>query len=363
MTEENKNINSDREEIDLVELVGYLWEKKHFILKVAGVFLIIGLIVAFTSKVEYQASCRLMPENMDGMRSNLGGLSGLAGLAGIDLGQSRTGLLTPELYPEIVKSVPFQLVLLNQPVYYEKLDSTISSFSYFKEIDRPSLFRFILAYTIGMPGKIKEILSNQNTEEEILHSDIIRLSKDDSKLIERFKERVDVSIDKSTGIVSIFVKMPDAYASAKMADLVVLKLTERVTDYKIGKTRVNLEFIEERYKEVENEYKRRQRNLANFIDGNKNISSSLIQTEYQRLQNEMNISFEVYKSLATQLEQAKIKLKEETPVFTVLEPVKIPVEKSEPKRLFILTGFLFVGIFFSTLTLLIRKFIKLNVQK
>jgi hypothetical protein len=40
---------------------------------------------------------------------------------------------------------------------------------------------------------------------------------------------------------------------------------------------------------------------------NRNVVTSLAQAESQRLQNEYNLAFEVYKGLATQLEQAKIK--------------------------------------------------------
>ena len=55
-------------------------------------------------------------------------------------------------------------------------------------------------------------------------------------------------------------------------------------------------------------------------------------------------SFTSIDGLATQLEQAKIKVKEETPVFTVLEPVKVPVNKSRPKKLFVVLGSLFIGV-------------------
>jgi hypothetical protein len=61
-----------------------------------GCFLVIGLMIAFGSKVEYEASCKLMPENQEGMKSNLGGLGSLAGLAGINLDMGGTGALTPE---------------------------------------------------------------------------------------------------------------------------------------------------------------------------------------------------------------------------------------------------------------------------
>ena len=66
------------------------------------------------------------------------------------------------------------------------------------------------------------------------------------------------------------------------------------------------------------------------------------------------MAFEVYKGLATQLEQAKIKVKEETPVFSVLEPVMVPIDKSKPKRKIILGVFIFIGILFGLISHLIN---------
>jgi len=344
------------DEVDLIELAKVIWSKRIFIIKVTAVFAAFGLLIAFTSKVEYEASCKLMPESQEGMKSNLGGLSGLAGLAGIDLGLGVTGSLTPELYPEIVKSIPFQLDLIHQPVRFEKIDSTISSYNYFKELDRPSLFGWIEEYSIGLPVKIKGLFVDGEKNSSRNHDELITLTKEDWELIEEYKDRVNVSVSKESGIITVSVIMPDPYAAAKVTHLLVKKLTKEVTNYKIEKAMVNLEFIQDRYGEIEVEYEEKQRVLATFTDRNKNITSSLVQNEYQRLQNEMNIAFEVYKGLATQLEQAKIKVKEETPVFTVLEPVTVPIEKSKPRRMILIAVFTFLGYIISSLFILSTHF-------
>ncbi len=57
----------------------------------------------------------------------------------------------------------------------------------------------------------------------------------------------------------------------------------------------------------------------------------------------MILAYEVYKSLAQQLEDSKIKVKEETPVFTIIEPIVIPIQKSEPLRIFITITFMLIG--------------------
>ena len=95
-------------------------------------FFLLGLLIAFGSKVEYEASCKLMPESQEGMKPNLGGLGSLAGLAGINLDMGGSGALTPELYPQIAQSVPFLLKILNEPIHFEKQDTTTTSYIFFK---------------------------------------------------------------------------------------------------------------------------------------------------------------------------------------------------------------------------------------
>lgn len=360
MSQHSQNIEDKRivqeDEIDLVELTKVIWSKRTFIFKVTGIFVILGLVIAFTTKVEYKASCKLMPETQEGM-PNLGGLGGLAGLAGFDLsGLGGSGVLSPELYPEIVKSAPFLDKLINTPVYFEKLDTTLTSFEYFKEIDNPSLFGYVAEYTIGLPGKIKKLFSSSE-EAKLQDYDMIRFSKEDWEIMERFADRLSVSVDTKTGTIGVSAEMPDAVAAAQVADQLVKDLSERIIAYKSSKAQINLEFIEERFEEAKQEYQQKQEQLARFTDSNRNITNAIIQNEYERLQNEMNIAFEVYKGLATQLEQAKIKVKEDTPVLTELEPVKVPEDKSKPKRGLILIGLCFVGVLISISMIIAKKLI------
>ncbi|MEQ9402628.1 MAG: Wzz/FepE/Etk N-terminal domain-containing protein [Cyclobacteriaceae bacterium] len=352
MMEEVKNVGED--EIDLIELVKFIWSKRMFIIKVTGVFMVLGLVIGFTSKVEYKASCKLLPESQEG-GPNLGGLGSLAGLAGFDLSaMSATGVLSPELYPEIVNSAPFLDKLINTPIYFEVEDTTVSSFSFFKEIDRPTLFGLIAEYTIGLPGKIKVLFSSAK-EVELRNYDMVRFSKEDWGIIEKYKDRLSVSVDTKTRSISISAEMPDPVAAAMVADLLVMELTQSVTNYKIEKSQINLEFVQERFAEAKEEYEVKQEHLARFTNQNRNISNSIVQTEYERHQNEVNIAFEVYKGLATQLEQAKIKVKEETPVFTVLEPVRVPVDRSKPNKFLILFLSIFLGISASISIIIVKS--------
>lgn len=359
--EEKENIKNNPiikdDEIDLIEVAKTIWAGRKLILKVTAVFFVIGLVIAFGSKVEYEASCKLMPESQEGTKPNLGGLGSLAGLAGINLDMSGTGALTPELYPQIAQSVPFLMKVWNEPIQFEKQDITTSSYNYFKEIDKPSFLGLIVKYTIGLPFQIKKWLSKSEPEvsPDRKENQIIHLSKEDTELLEKYRERISVSVDTKTGILTLTSEMPDALAAAELAQLSINLLTDYVTNYKVSKAKENFNFVQARYDEAKENFEKTQEALALFNDRNRNVVTALAMAESQRLQNEYNLAFEVFKGLATQLEQAKIKVKEETPVFTVLEPVQVPVEKSKPKSKILLIISILFGLSFSIFIMVFRN--------
>ncbi len=58
--------------------------------------------------------------------------------------------------------------------------------------------------------------------------------------------------------------MPDRIAAAELASAAVDLLTQHVTDYKISKARVNLEFIQSQYLEKRKEYESAQQKSGCF---------------------------------------------------------------------------------------------------
>jgi capsule polysaccharide export protein KpsE/RkpR len=228
-----------------------------------------------------------------------------------------------------------------------------------KLISHP-LLDLIFKYTIGLPFQIKAWLTSSgdaiNAREN--KGQIIRLNKEDTELLEKYRDRISVDVDTKTGILTLSTEMPDAVALRRIAQLSIDLLTNYVTDYKVSKAKENLDFIHEQYDEAKLEFEKTQEALGLFNDRNRNVVTALAQAESQRLQNEYNLAFEVYKGLATQLEQAKIKVKEETPVFTVLEPVKVPVEKNKPRGLILVPFSIIIGLIVGMIYVMTRKWMK-----
>ncbi len=343
-------------EIDLLEIINLVWSKRIFILKIVCVFLVLGFLVAFTSRIEFEASCKLLPEIQEATIPDLGGLGGLAGITGLNF-NSKTSTITPELYPELISSLPFVEELINYPVYFQGHDTTITSLEFFKYYAPKSLIRVVGDYTIGLPNKIKKYFRSESIATKT-EGDIKKFSPEEWLIYNSFSERFSITVDNETGIVRIKSEMPDARASAEITVFVVEILTTEITKYKTEKAKRNLKFIEERYNEAKDNYEEKQDRLARYEDANRNITGSIFQAEYKRLQNELDIAFEVYKSLATQLENAKIKVKEETPVFTVIEPVTVPLYKTKPQRKIIIAISLVLGIFFGVSFIIVRDYYK-----
>jgi len=84
--------------------------------------------------------------------------------------------------------------------------------------------------------------------------------------------------------------------------------------------------------------------LAQFQDQNKNISTAMASSEETRLSNNYQLAFTVYSQLAQQLESAQIQVKDDSPVFSIIDPVTIPNARFKPKRVQILIIWTFLGL-------------------
>lgn len=366
---ENKNIME--KEIGLIEIMKNIWvNRKWFIIITLG-FMVFGIVIAFTSRVEYQASCKLFPENQGRSTSKLGGLSNLANLAGINL-NSKIGEnnLSLNLYPEIINSFPNQLKIIHDTLDFESKGLRISSFDYFKNYKSPTLLNYIIKYTIGLPSTIiGTIIGTINSwvvtkkkakkQKSIFNNyKFYRLTKTEWGILQNFKNRINIETESESGLIKVTVKMPDAVAAAQLTDKVVNIMTEKIIEYRIKKMKNNLNFVQNTHKDAEKRFEKAQLNLAIALDRNKNLTLESASIQLETLKNQYNLAFELFRGLAVQMEQTKIKLKEETPVFTVLEPIRIPEKEYSPKKGIILMVSTFLGMIVSCVFIVIKLFIK-----
>ena len=81
----------------------------------------------------------------------------------------------------------------------------------------------------------------------------------------------------------------------------------------------------------------------------------MFQNQVDRLERELSISQAILEELAKQVEQAKLQVNKDTPIFMVIDPVTTPYEKSAPSRALIVLIWIFLGVFFSVAFLVLKK--------
>lgn len=348
MEQNVNNIMVEEQEIDLVELIQKLWHNRWLIVKITIVFMVLGLLVALFSPKVYTASCDVVPQTSDNSKSSQ--MSSLAKLAGINLSQGESApTLSPYVYENILKSTKFKKELMQTEINFEKADRPVSFYEYYtsEEFNKPTVVDYVLKYTIGLPGVIMGAIRGEQPEPDYSSAEggakIESLTKDEYKVLSLLGESVMLSLDDKKGYVSITVNMSEPLAAAQLAQATLNLLQEYITVFKVEKVQSNLDFVQERYNEVKRDFEDVQARRARYRDANHNTIKNQARIEQERLEAEYQLAMNIYGELAMQLEQAKIKVKETTPILTVINPVTVPYKKSKPQRAMILMAFTFLG--------------------
>lgn len=344
------NMPVEEQEIDLVELIQKMWINRWLIIKVTGVFVVLGVLVALFSAKVYTASCDIVP---DTGKSGNSKMSSLAALAGVNLGEGAdVTALSPLVYQNIMNGTSFRKELMQTKIDFEEVDKPVSFFDYYtsEEYNKPGVFDYIKKYTIGLPFVILNAIRGEQPEPDysaIGNSEgptMETLSKDEYNALKILEQCVSLTLDNKNGYVTITTNMPEAVASAQLAQATVVLLQKYITEFKIAKVQSNLDFIQSRYNEAKKNFEDIQIRRAAFRDANTNTNKYSARVEAEKLDAEYTLAMNLYSELATQLEQAKIEVKKDTPILTVVRPVTIPYKKSKPQRLQILVAFTFLGV-------------------
>jgi LPS O-antigen subunit length determinant protein (WzzB/FepE family) len=345
MAENNTNSNINKPkivEIDIIQLVQEIWLKRKIVLKVTTLFFAIGILIAFLSPKEYTSSIVMVPQT--GEDNKMGGLSSLASLAGVNLSSLGSDqVLSPTVYPQVIGSITFQKELMQTQVKFKDIDHPVSLLDYYTkdEYKKIKIFKTATKYTIGLPGVIlKSLKKEQPKAQDTLY---ITLSEDEKNVMEMLSNMVNFSLDEKEGTVALSANAPEPLVATQLVIASQELLQQYITKVKIEKAQTSLNFIQERFDEARLEYEKSQRLLASYRDLNRNITSAVSKTQEEKLVNDYNLAYTIYGEMAKQLEQAKIQVKDATPVFSIIQPAYIPLEKTKPQRVLIVFLFSFIG--------------------
>ena len=346
----NPETIEEEEGLDIMALVKSLWAGRKTILICTGIFIVLGLVAALTMKRTYSVSTTMVPQMASSRSSSL---ASLASLAGMDLGMTQTAELSPLVYPQIVSSVPYRVELMHAPLHFEKADTAVSLLTYAKDYMKPGVMAQVKKYTIGLPflllsklRKPKEVALPEGWEPSASGSTEPRpytVTKDEEKMLKYLASAVSLSVDKKEGYLTLTVNGMEPVQTADLAIKAQELLQKEVTRFRTEKAEDELKYIQERYNEIKKEAESYQASLAVLTDRSQNMTTSRARLERERLMAKYSVASGVYSEMAKQLEAAKMKVKKDTPVLTVVQPVTVPTKpaNSRAKTLIVWT---FLGI-------------------
>jgi len=346
----------ESDEIDLIPLLQKIWKGRKTTIKIFVVFMILGVIIALNKNNLYTATSSFIPKGES--RGSIGGsLGSLASLAGINLGgmSSDNSGIPPTLYPMLVQSNSFieSLLMVKVPQGGDLVELQ----DYLNDsTDTPDILGTFKKYTIGLPGLIKKSFFGKKDELAVssVSVGIKKLTLKEESIYKSVKELIALNVDKKEGFITLTVVSDNPEVSAIIALNAQLLLQKEVINFKIKNAQELLTFTETLYAEKKIAFEVLQDELATFRDQHQNISSGLFENKLSRLESELTISYAVNQELAKQVEQARIQLRKDTPIFTIIDPVVIPNQRTRPKRALIVFGFTFLGVFLSLGYVLIK---------
>jgi uncharacterized protein involved in exopolysaccharide biosynthesis len=293
--------------VDLRELLGIIWQGKRWIIAITFVFAIASVIYSLSLPDIYKAEATLAPTDEaqgQGFGQEIGGL---ASLAGISMGKQKVDKVTMAM--ETLKSRQFIKNFVEKHNILPELMAV-------KEWHQPS-------------GKLilnKEIY-DPDAQEWLRQVESSKGSKPSSwEYVEVFQDIMSLNEDTESGILRF---------SLEHESPVIVK---RWLDWLI--------------EDINNEMRRRDIEEAQR-------SIAYIEREQESVR--LSSTQQVYSSLLEQQTQ-KIMLANVRPeyVFRIIDPAVIPEEKAKPKRVFIVIGAVFLGLFLSLFLLFILHVIRTN---
>jgi len=338
-----KEISTQQNEIDLLKAFKKLYSKKYLVFKATIITFFLGVFFALITPKKYTAGSIFVPM-VSSSSSSGGGLSGLASLAGINLsGSMEASDIAPNLYPEIVESIPFKQELAEVKIPFE--GKFVSYRDYFK-IKSHGFIPTIKRYTIGLPGLIIKLF-NSNTKQNFKNSNnnenLIYLTDEDFVFFKQFENLININVDLKEGYIELNVDFDNQIGAAIIAKKALEILQKKVIDYKIKQASEVLKYAQQQLSVKRDLLYDAQSKLASFKDRNVFISTSTFQNQLIRLESEYNNANIVYQEVAKQVEESKLQVSKDTPIFSVLKPVVVPNEKSSPKPFLIIMIWTFIG--------------------
>lgn len=331
--------------IDIISISNKLWAKKKLYAKVLPIAFVVASVFILGFPRYYSTDIKLAPE-LGGI-STTSTLSSLASSFGFDLNNMQSNdAITPLLYPDLMEDNRFVTSLFNVQVISKDGSIKTTYHDYLEKHQQPVIWL--------VPYEWAKNLFKTPVKEEAGKFDPYKLSKTEDDIAGSIRDKIKISFDKKTAVISINIKDQDALICKTIADSVKTRLQSFITEYRTNKARTDYEYYLKLTKEAKLDYEKARRQYGSMADANTEVTLKSLELKLEDMENDLQLKFNAYSTLTTQMQAAKAKVQERTPAFTVIKGASVPIKPSGPKRM-IFVAFILLLTFAGTSLYILRR--------
>lgn len=350
MSEEKK---TEKAPIDFIEIGKKLWKNRKKFFIVLPATLVITYLITVCVPRYYKCSVSLTQEASSSSLGSLGSLGSLASSMGLGslakMGGSSDAFYA-EIYPNIIKSNDFIASLMPVEIQTQKGDIKTNYYTYLRDYQKSAWWDIVKNAIIELIKPTPN--DNYGGNDKI---SVFNLTERQSKIFEGVQSKIFCEVDKKTDVVTIVVKDQDPLVCATMANATCKKLQEFIISYRTSKAKVDYEYYKKLCAEAKAKYERARQLYASYSDANMDMVLESYKSRTEDLENEMQLKYNIYTAMNTQMQMAQAKLQEATPAFTMIQSATVPYKPAGPKRVIISVAMMIFAFFVLSGYILVKE--------
>lgn len=321
-------------------------EEKWWFVALLPVAAVVSAIIIVDVPRTYTTSTTMAPE-IENPVSSGGALSSIAASFGFDMSAVQsTDAISPTLYPDLMEDNGFVASLFNIRVVTADKSVDTTYYAYMRYHQDQS---WLSQQGDTIMKKIEKMFPKSNNEFKGNTSksqfNPYFLSKKDDGIVNKMRDDIGISVDKKTGVISITATAQDPLVCQTLADSVRERLQNFIIKYRTNKARRDVEYYEKLANDARAEYEKTRRLYAKTADENLDVILESEKSKIEDLENTMQMQYNTYTAMNTQLEAARAKLRQYTPVFTMVKGADVPIKATSPKRMIFVAFCVFLTFF------------------
>lgn len=343
-------------EIDIVAIVKKVIKDKWSLLVFFIIFAVLGVAVALMTPRTYSTDVVVAPELSSGSMPE--GLSDIASMVGVDLNngnKSSVDAIYPQIYPDVISSNDFIVQLFNIPVTTEGAKNSKTYFDHITKDAKKGFWDYPKTWMGNIVKKITGKKDTTNLADASTVIDPVHLNKVQSDIRDAIRSQVTCVVDKKTNVITITAKDFDRFVSAEVADTVQKRLRNYIIEYRTKKFKQDVAYAQSLVDTAEAKYVKTRNAYTAFAEANTDVTQESFVTKRDEMENNMQMRYTNYTQALQQLQVAQAKLREHTPVFTVIQEASVPFKPSGTPRSLIVLGYVLAGLFFDAIWVLLLK--------